>query len=229
VLTFRGMSIETVIFDLDGVLLESEEAWNAVRRDFAVAHGGRWGEHDQPLLMGANSMEWAAHMRVHNSLPLSDQEIYDGIITGLRVRYAQHLPLVPGAAEAVRRLAAVYRLAVASSSPREIIEFVLQLAGLRPCFAAVVSSDEVRKGKPAPDVYVEACAQLGVAPGSAAAVEDSSNGIAAAHASGAVVIAIPNPSYPPSAESLALADVVLGSIEELDRAFVESLDPGRGE
>jgi HAD superfamily hydrolase (TIGR01509 family) len=223
------MSIRAVIFDLDGVLLETEEVWDAVRHDFTVSHGGHWGEHDQSLLMGANSMEWAAHMREHNELPLSDQEIYDGIMQGLRARYAERLPLIPGAVEAVHRLVSAYRLGVASSSPREIIEYSLELAGLRSCFAAVVSSDDVKQGKPAPDVYQEACARLGVGPGAAAAVEDSSNGITSAHASGAAVIAIPNGTYPPPPEVLGLADVVLGSIGQLDQALIESLSDRRQE
>ena len=192
------MSIDAIIFDLDGVLLETEEVWNEVRHDFAVSHGGHWGPEDQPLVMGASSMEWAALMREHNGVRCSDQEIYDGIVDGLRARYAEHLPLIPGAVDAVRRLAMVYRLGVASSSPREVIEYVLDSAGLRSCFVTVVSSDEVRQGKPAPDVYLEACARLRTTPQSAVAVEDSSNGIKSAHAAGMVVIAVPSaPIRPP--------------------------------
>jgi HAD superfamily hydrolase (TIGR01509 family) len=218
------MSMRTIIFDLDGVLFETEQVWNDVRHDFAVAHGGHWGPEDQPMVMGANSMEWAAHMREHNGVRLSEQEIYDGIIGGLRARYAEHLPLIAGAGEAVRRLAESHRLGVASSSPREVIEYVLQLAGLLGCFATIVSSDEVGRGKPAPDVYLEACARLGVTPGGAVAVEDSANGLRAARSAGLIVVAIPNAIYPPAPEAVALADAVLGSIEELDRAFIESLD-----
>lgn len=223
------MSIDTVIFDMDGVILDTEEVWNQVRYDFAVAHGGHWEPHDQPMVMGASSMQWAARMREHNGVALSDQEIYDGIVGGLRERYAAQLPLIPGAREAVQRLAEAYRLGVASSSPREIIEYALELAGLLSCFTAVVSSDEVGRGKPAPDVYEEACARLGTTPTRAAAVEDSTNGLRAAHAAGVLVIAIPNPAYPPSEDALALADLVLRSIDELDPALIESFAGRRRE
>jgi HAD superfamily hydrolase (TIGR01509 family) len=227
VLTYAAMSIDTIIFDLDGVLLETEEVWNEVRHEFAVSHGGHWEAHDQPMVMGASSMEWAAHMREHNGVLLSGQEIYEGIIGGLRARYAEHLPLIPDAVEAVRRLAATYRLGVASSSPREIIEYALELAGLRSCFASLVSSDEVGQGKPAPDVYEEACSRLGTVPTNAAAVEDSSNGIKSAYGSGVAVIAIPGPAYPPSADALGLADVVLGGIAQLDQTLIQSLQRRR--
>ncbi len=168
-------------------------------------------------------MQWAARMREHNGVDLSDQEIYDGIIGELCTRYARELPLIPGAREAIVGLSSEYRLGVASSSPGELIEYALDLAGLRRYFSVVVSSDEVARGKPEPDVYREACARLEVHPECAAAVEDSSSGLQAAHAAGLAVIAVPNPEYPPSAESLGLADVVLGGIGELTARIMASL------
>jgi HAD superfamily hydrolase (TIGR01509 family) len=220
------MTIDTVIFDLDGVLFETEEVWNQVRHDFAVSHGGHWDERDQPMVMGASSMEWAALMRERNGVQLSDREIYDGIVGALRRRYAERLPLIAGAREAVEGLAGSYRLGVASSSPREVIEYALELAGLLPRFAAVVSSDEVGQGKPAPDVWWEAVARVGTTPERAAAVEDSSNGLRSAHDAGLLVIAIPNAVYPPASQALELADAVLGSIGELNGALIESLAKG---
>jgi HAD superfamily hydrolase (TIGR01509 family) len=218
------VSIDTVIFDLDGVIIASEEVWNSVRHDFAEAKGGHWSlVTDQPFVMGVNSMQWAALMRENNGVDLSDKEIYDGIIAGLRERYSHHLPVIPGAFETVAGLAQHYSLGVASSSPLEIIEYALELAGLRQFFGAVVSSDEVPRGKPEPDVYREACTRLGTSPERAAAVEDSASGIQAAFSAGLAVIAIPNPDFPPSAEAVSLADVVLGSIGELNRAVVASL------
>jgi HAD superfamily hydrolase (TIGR01509 family) len=217
------MSIDTVIFDLDGIILETEEVWSAVRHDFAVAHGGRWNRDDQPAVMGANSLQWAAYMREKCGVDLPDDQIYAGIIQGLRESYARDLPLIPGAREAVAGLAAKYSLGLASSSPRELIEYALELAGLRECFTVVVSSDEVAVGKPEPDVYREACARLKASPRHSVAVEDSSSGIQAAAGAGLAIIAIPNPAFPPSTASLGLADVVLGSIMELTGALVASL------
>jgi HAD superfamily hydrolase (TIGR01509 family) len=220
------VAIDTVIFDLDGVLLETEQEWNDVRREFAAQHGGHWDEDDQPAVMGANSMQWAKYMRDEVGVGLSPQEIYDGVIDGLRARYARHLPIIPGAREAVIGLAAQFRLGVASSSPIEIIEHSLELAGLRQCFAALVSSDQVAVGKPAPDVYLEACRRLGTIPARAAAIEDSSNGLRAAAAAGLAVIAVPNPAFPPSPDALSLADVVLGSVAEVTGDIISSI---RGE
>jgi HAD superfamily hydrolase (TIGR01509 family) len=220
------MAIETVIFDLDGVIIETEQEWNDVRRDFAGKHGGHWDEHDQPAVMGANSMQWAAYMRDENGVDLSPQEIYEGVIDAIRARYARRLPLIPGAREAVVRLAASFRLGVASSSPIELIEYSLELAGLRGYFDAVVSSDQVAIGKPAPDVYLEACARLNTVPARSAAVEDSSNGLRAAASAGLAVIAVPNQAFPPSADALALADVVLSSVGDLTEDVILSI---RGE
>lgn len=221
------MSIDTVIFDLDGVIIDTEEEWNAVRHELAEAHGGHWNdETDQAFLMGDNSMQWAARMREVNEVRLSDQEIYDGVIGGLRERYARHLPVIPGAKEAIVALADGYRLGVASSSPLELIEYALELAGVQEYFDVVVSSDEVARGKPEPFVYLEACARLGSSPGRSAAVEDSTSGIQAAHKAGLAVIAVPHRVYPPFAQALALADVVLGSIGELTGDVVVSLRRG---
>ena len=220
------MTIDTVIFDLDGVLLETEQEWNDVRREFAARHGGHWEEYDQPAVMGANSMQWAKYMRDKVGVHLTPQEIYDGVIDGLRARYAQHLPLIPGAREAVAGLAARFRLGVASSSPIEIIEHSLELAGLRKYFGALVSSDEVAAGKPAPDVYLEACRRLGTVPARAVAIEDSSNGLRAAAAAGLALIAVPNPAFPPSPDALSLADIVVGSVSEVTGDIILSI---RGE
>jgi HAD superfamily hydrolase (TIGR01509 family) len=218
------MSIDTVIFDLDGVILDSEDVWNSVRQEFALAHGGHWTrEIDQPRVMGANSMQWAASLRENNGVDLPDQEIYLGIIAGLKERYHRHLPIVAGAPESIAVLARTHRLGVASSSPLEIIEYALELGGLRGHFAAVVSSDDVARGKPEPDVYLEACRRLGATPAAAVAVEDSSSGIAAAHAAGLAIVAIPNAEFPPSDQAVGLADLVLGSIGELTPAAVARL------
>lgn len=222
------MRIQTVIFDLDGVILDTEQVWHAVRRDFAARHGGRWTEEDQRAAMGANSEQWAAYMREKCGVRLSTAEIYAGVVEELKAWYARELPLLPGARKAVISLAEVFQLGVASSSPLELIEYALALADLRSYFTAVVSSDEVEHGKPAPDVYLLACQRLHAAPDSAAAVEDSASGIKAAAAAGLAVVAIPNLVFTPSEEALAMADVVLGSVAELTPAVIDRLAERRG-
>lgn len=173
-------------------------------------------------------MQWAASLRENNGVDLSDGEIYEGIIGGLKKRYAQDLPIIAGAPETIERLAEDYCLGVASSSPREIIEYALELGEVRARFTAVVSSDEVARGKPAPDVYLEACRRLGASSERTAAVEDSSSGLMSAYAAGLAVIAIPNPAFPPSAEAVAMADVVLGFIGQLDGGILASLEQTSG-
>ncbi len=216
------MEIDTIVFDMDGVIIDTEEIWSGVRHDFAVAHGGHWTpEIDQPKVMGANSMEWAASMRENNGVDLPAEVIYRGVVDELRARYAQHLPVISGAPEAVARLARGYRMGVASSSPLELIEYALELAGLREHFEVLISSDEVPVGKPQPEVYIEACRRLDVVSARAAAVEDSSNGLRAARAAGLTVVAIPHPAFPPSADALELADLVLDSLEELTQPAIE--------
>jgi HAD superfamily hydrolase (TIGR01509 family) len=135
-------------------------------------------------------------------------------------RYREQLPLIDGAVEAVQRLAPAFPLAVASSSNRPLIEAVLEGAGIAPLFQVVVSSEEVARGKPAPEVYLEATRRLGLQPARCAAVEDSSNGLRAAHAAGMRVIALPNEHYPPAPDALALADVVIASPAELTPELV---------
>lgn len=207
--------IEAVVFDLDGVIVDSEHVWDEVREELARERGGRWHERAQADMMGMSSPEWSRYM--HDVIGLSEppEEINAEVVRRMEARYAQSVPLIDGAVEAVQRLAQSYRLALASSSNRPLIDSVLQASGLAPCFEATVSSEEVARGKPAPDVFLEAARRLGVDPRSAAAVEDSANGIRAAQAAGMRVVAIPNRSYPPPEHALVLADVVLPSIAEL--------------
>lgn len=220
------MEIDTIVFDMDGVIIDTEEVWSNVRHDFAVAHGGHWTpEVDQPKVMGANSMEWARSMSENNGVGLAAEAIYRGVVDELRRRFAVGLQVIPGAPEAVARLTRKYRLGVASSSPLELIEYALELAELHGYFEAFVSSDEVPVGKPQPDVYIEACKRLDTEPGHAAAVEDSSNGLRAAHDAGLAVVAIPHPAFPPSSEALGLAHLVLDSIEDLTASAI--IEAGR--
>ena len=207
--------IDAIIFDLDGVILETEQLWNQVREGLVRERGGRWSESAQADMMGMSSTEWSRYMHDVLGVPDPPGEISREVVQRLGERYAERLPLLEGAAEAVRRLAARWPLGLASSSNRELIDRALELSGLAPYFRATVSSEEVERGKPAPDVYLEAARRLGVEPARCAAIEDSASGIRSARAAEMLVVAIPNPDFPPPAEVLALAAVVLESIEEL--------------
>jgi HAD superfamily hydrolase (TIGR01509 family) len=213
--------IDAVVFDLDGVLLDSEEIWDRAREELARERGGRWHDQAQRDMMGMSSKEWSRYM--HDVIGLSEppDEINREVVRRLTELYGEELPAIPGAREAVERLAARWPLGLASSSNRELIDLALDLLGVKHLFAATVSSEEVARGKPAPDVYCEAARRLGVEPTTAAAVEDSHNGILAAKAAGMRVIAIPNTHFPPDGDALREANVVLGSLAELTAEAVE--------
>jgi HAD superfamily hydrolase (TIGR01509 family) len=213
--------IEAVVFDLDGVLLQTEELWDEVRAGLARERGGRYGPEAQRAMMGMSSLEWSRYMRDEVGVPDSPKQISAEVVRRLAARYRTELPLIPGAVEAVRRIAERWPLGLASSSNRLLIELALELAGIQHLFKAVVSSEEVPRGKPAPDVYLEAARRLGVAAERCAAVEDSHSGIRSAQAAAMRVIAIPNPSFPPGDEALAEADLVLRSLDELTPDAVE--------
>ncbi len=215
--------IEAVVFDLDGILIHSEEVWDAVREEYVRARGGRYDEEVQRAMMGMSSAEWSRYLHEHAGVPDSPEEINAEVVHRMLAAYRKELPLIDGAVEAVRRLEARWPLGLASSSNRPLIDTVLELAGLAGSFRITVSSEEVARGKPAPDVYLEAARRLGVPPQACAAIEDSHAGIASARAAGMRVVAIPNPSYPPGDEALALADCELGSIAELTVEVVEAM------
>jgi HAD superfamily hydrolase (TIGR01509 family) len=207
--------IEAVVFDLDGVLIDSEQVWDEARRRLAEGRGGRWHERASREMMGMSSLEWSAYMHDVIGLRESPEEINAEVVRRLEEVYRERLPLFDGAIAAVERIARRWPLGLASSSNRRLIDLVLELAGLERFFAATVSSEEVPRGKPAPDVYLEAAHRLGVDPPRCAAVEDSENGILAAKAAGMRVVAIPNPVYPPHADALAAADVTLPRVADL--------------
>lgn len=220
--------IEAVVFDLDGVLLDSEHVWDDVREELARERGGRWHEGAQADMMGMSSTEWSQYMRDVIGLLGSPAEINAEIVLRMQKRYAEHLPLMAGAVAAVQRLSGAFKLGLASSSNRPLIDAVLSGAGLASLFEATVSSEEVERGKPSPDVFVETVRRLGVGPEQCAAVEDSGNGIKAAHAAGMLVVAIPNRRYPPPEDVLALAAVVLDSLVDLTIEAVAGRPTPRG-
>jgi len=213
--------IEAVVFDLDGVIVDSEHVWDDVRQRLAEERGGRWHDQASRDMMGMSSPEWSRYMHDVIGLPESPEEINTEVVRRLEALYREEIPLLPGAVATVRLLAARWPLGLASSSNRELIDLVLETSGLAPYFTATVSSEEVPRGKPAPDVYLEAAGRLGVDPQRCAAVEDSENGIRSAKDAGMRVIAIPNPQYPPAEHALALADVVLQSTAALTPEVVE--------
>jgi HAD superfamily hydrolase (TIGR01509 family) len=212
--------IDAVVFDLDGVLIDSEHVWDEARRDLAREHGRPWPDTATRDMMGMSSHEWSRYMHDVVGVPDPPEQISREVVRRLEELYRHELPLVDGAVEAVQRLAGLWPLGLASSSNRELIDLVLELSGLADHFRATVSSEEVRRGKPEPDVYLEAARRLDVSPQRCAAVEDSDAGIRSARAAGMRVLAIPNPRYPPGDEALDLADLVLPSLAELTPSAV---------
>ena len=212
--------IDAVVFDLDGVLVQSEEIWDGARRELAAEAGIDWPPGATEAMMGMSSREWSRYMASEVGVPSTADEIDAGVLARVEERYRRDVPWIPGAREAVERMAARWPLGLATSSNREIVELVLETGRLGDAFAATVSSEEVGAGKPEPAVYLEATRRLGVDPRSAAAVEDSTNGLLAAAAAGMRVIAIPNAAHPPDPSGLEVAHAVLESIDELDPAVV---------
>jgi HAD superfamily hydrolase (TIGR01509 family) len=203
--------IEAVIFDLDGVLVDSEQVWDEARKRVVSEHGGTWTERATRDMLGMSSKEWTVYLVEQLGVPLTPEEINDAVVEAMLAGYDEHLPLLPGAQEAIERLGRDYTLGLASSSNRPVIDLVLDRMGVTDRFNATVSSEEVARGKPAPDVYEEALRRLNVK--HAAAIEDSENGIKSAHAAGLRVLAIPNPHFPPGDDALKLADEVFPDLD----------------
>ena len=216
-----GPEIVAVVFDMDGVLVDTEHLWDEVREELTGEWGGRYTPEAQEAMMGMSSHEWSRYLHETVGLRESPETINAEVVRRMLARYEIELPVVPGAGEAVRRLADDgYRIAVASSSNRELIDAVLRRLELAALFEATVSSEEVGRGKPAPDVYLEAARRLDVPASRCAAVEDSASGIRAAREAGMRVIAYPNRHYPPAADVLASADVVIDSLDALGSTTV---------
>ncbi|MFL5823237.1 MAG: HAD family hydrolase [Solirubrobacteraceae bacterium] len=218
------MTVAAIVFDLDGVLIDSEGVWNAAREEVAEQSGGRWPSDAPRAMMGMSSTEWSAYMHDELGVALAPQEISQAVVARLMDSYREQLPLIPGAREAVTRCAQEWPLGLASSANRPIIELVLDRAGLADCFSVTVSSEEVPRGKPAPDVYLEAARRLRAKPERCAAVEDSSNGLRSAAAAGMLVFAVPNQEFSPEEDALRLADDVVESITQLTPERIRGQD-----
>jgi HAD superfamily hydrolase (TIGR01509 family) len=219
--------IESVVFDLDGVLLDSEQLWDRARRETVEVYDGRWPPNGTREMQGMSSTEWSAYLQQHAGIRASEGEIVEAVLDRLLASYRDRLPLLPGAVDAVRRMANRWPVGLASSSNRPVIDAALESAGLEHLFKATVSSEEVARGKPAPDVYLEVARRVGVPAVDCAGVEDSTNGIRAAKAAGMCVAALPNPEFPPSADVLKTADLVLDDLDDLTVAALLHADRAR--
>ncbi len=215
--------IQAVVFDLDGVLIDTEEVWEQVRRAYVAAAGREFLPHTQQAMMGMSTGEWSRHLSVDVGVGRTPEIVAAQVLEQMAARYREELPLIPGGVDAVRRLGERFPLALASSSARILIDQVLETAGLTDAFQVTFSTEQVPRGKPAPDVYLTAVQHLGLPPEVCAAVEDSSNGLRAAAAAGLAVIAVPHATYPPAPDALAAADLVLRSLDELTVEAVEKL------
>ena len=203
------------MFDLDGVLIDSEPIWEDVRRSFVAERGGRWPPDAQTRLLGMSTGEWATYLSEEMHVGLSAEQVAEAVIDRMAAQYESNLPVVPTAGAVLHELAGHWRLGLASSSPTRLIDVVLTTTRWKELFAVTVSTEQVARGKPAPDVYRAAADQLAMPPSSCAAVEDSSNGMLSAAAAGLTLIALPNRRYPPSAAALSHASLVIDDLAEL--------------
>jgi HAD superfamily hydrolase (TIGR01509 family) len=217
------MGISVIVLDLDGVIVDTEEVWDRERRAYVAEHGGSWTDAATRAMQGMSSAEWSRYLRDELGAEGEPEEISRAVAALVVAEVQRELPLLPGAVRAINDLAGAYTLALASSANREVIDAVLNEAGITERFAATVSSEQVARGKPAPDVYLEAARRLGVDARDCAAVEDSSNGLRSAHAAGMLVVATPNHAFPPAPDALALAAVVVDGIREVTPELLASV------
>ncbi|MGH3781392.1 MAG: HAD family hydrolase [Pseudonocardiaceae bacterium] len=218
-----GNVVHVVVFDLDGVLVDSEELWDAVRRGVAAEAGRPWPPEATRAMQGMSTAEWSAYLTDVVGVPVEPEQVAATVIDRMAAQYEIRLPLLPGAVEVVQRLGRRWPLGLASSSPRRLIDTVLESDGLAQRLQVSVSTEEVGAGKPSPAVYQTVAQRLGVHPRQAIAIEDSTNGLRSAATAGLGVLAVPNAAFRPSADALALADVVVDSLDEITVELVESM------
>ena len=216
-------AVSAVVFDMDGILTDTETIWDEVRQGLAAQDGVPWPEEATHAMMGMSTPEWSEYMATTVGVNGDAAAVAERTIDQMAARYHEHLPTLPGAVAAVERLSQSWPLGLASSSPRRLIDAVLRELGIAERFAATVSTEEVAAGKPAPDGYVRVCELLGVDPTRAVAIEDSSNGIRSAAAAGMKVIAVPHEAFPPADDALARAAAVVTSLDEVTPELVEGL------
>lgn len=215
--------VEAVVFDLDGVLVDSEEIWDEVRRDLAASAGRPWPDGATRAMQGMSTAEWSAYLTDTVGVPGAPEDVAREVVDRMAARYRERLPLLPGAVAVVERLGDAFTLGLASSSPRRLIDAVLAAADVTDRFRSTLSTEEVSAGKPSPEVYERVVGLLGVAAGRTVAIEDSSNGLRSAAGAGLGLIAVPHAAFPPAEDALALADVTVGSLDEITPQLVRSV------
>ncbi len=220
------MPIEAIVFDMDGVLVDSEVYWDKSRVDFARDRGKVWTDEFQRLAMGRSTVGWARVMQEKLALDDTIDEIIAEMKARVIAHYEERMPTRPGALESVSHMQQHFRVGLASGSPTEIIKAVLSITGLDQIFEVMIYGDEVPRGKPAPDIYLEALEQLGVAPAVSLGIEDSANGLRSLKAAGMLAVAAPSPDYPLPDDILALADAHITTLEDFTVDLVRGIAGG---
>lgn len=215
--------IEAIIFDMDGLLIDSEPVWDKARGIMAAEAGIDWNTDDHKAVMGVSTHEWVSYMTARLKLDMSPESLEKHIVDQMVSLYEQQIPYFPGAVEAVALSADHYITGLASGSPRGLIDTVTGDKALKGKFNAIISGDQVENGKPSPDIYLAVTEMLGVAPSKCVCLEDSGNGILAGKNAGLKVIAVPDSRFSPSMEKLNQADVILASLSEFSLRTLEQL------
>ncbi|MEM7531312.1 MAG: HAD family phosphatase [Chloroflexota bacterium] len=214
--------IEGVIFDMDGLLVDSEPVWDRARAALAAQYGKSWTTADHHNVMGVSTAEWTEYMINHFGATMPPEEMQKLVIDQMVAMYNERIPFFPGAVELVQTVAANYPTGLASGSPRQLIDIVTGYEAFEGCFQVILSADEIGKGKPAPDVYLATAERMGIDPIKCACLEDSGFGILSGKAAGMMVIAVPDERFPPVDEYLAKADIVLGSLADFSLELLEN-------
>ncbi len=217
------MPIEAVVFDMEGVLMDSEGYWKIARENFSLDIGKTWTMDDQRATMGRNTTEWAQVMKDRLGVDWELDDVISDVIRRVLAQYEDHLPIRAGAVEAVRRMSSRYKVALASGSPTSVIDYAMKHTGLDEYLETRVYGDDILNGKPAPDIYLEALRLLDVIPERAAGIEDSANGVRALHNAGMLVIAAPSEGFDLAPEVIALANHTISHMDEITPELVEGL------
>jgi HAD superfamily hydrolase (TIGR01509 family) len=215
--------IEAVIFDMDGLLVDSEPLWQRARIEAFGAERLQWTTADQEAVMGSSTEAWANYLAEKLGHEFTPDQIIERVVSQMETYYHESIPFLPGAHAAIELVSQHYRMGLASGSSYRLINAVLDTTGWRDYFVEVLSADDLAQGKPAPDIYLEITRRMRVGVENVAIFEDSGNGILSGHAAGVKVIAVPGTYHRPHDETLAKADLVLNSLNEFDLAMLADL------